>query len=335
MDPLLVGLVALLLGGAIGVAVGRASGRSAALLAGAEDGRRSGIEQGRRSGREEGRLEGFEEGRREGPQEGRNAGLEQGRRAGRDEEQERSRERFEALVAAVARGRMPEGLAEGSPEAELRDALVTGWAPREAERQAALREAIGRVASFLQAQVREPLAGVEEGADAEELRERIGRALGSLEDLDFFMSETEEERRGTDLAKLAQEVSRQFAADQDIGVRLMLGNATVRASVNAPALMDALYLILHNAGRFGGGSTVDLTVESAGGRATIRVRDRGEGFTEEAFARAFDPFYSTSNEGLGLGLPHARKVVEGMGGEIHLHNVPDGGAEVEVSFPAG
>jgi len=71
-----------------------------------------------------------------------------------------------------------------------------------------------------------------------------------------------------------------------------------------------------------------------GGRVHLTVRDRGEGFSEEAFARAFDPFYSTSTEGLGLGLPHARKVIEGMGGQIALRNVPDGGAEVEISFPA-
>jgi len=96
----------------------------------------------------------------------------------------------------------------------------------------------------------------------------------------------------------------------------------------------ALYLVLHNAARFGGGQTVDVTVSGNGGRATITVRDRGRGFGEEAFRRAFDPFYSTSDDGLGLGLPHARKVVEGMGGRIELRNVPDGGAEVELSFPA-
>lgn len=98
--------------------------------------------------------------------------------------------------------------------------------------------------------------------------------------------------------------------------------------------MDALYLVLHNAGRFGGGATIDLGVDQSGGRVVITVRDRGDGFSEEAFARAFDPFYSTSDGGLGLGLPHARKVVEGMGGQIELRNVPDGGAEVEISFPS-
>jgi signal transduction histidine kinase len=98
--------------------------------------------------------------------------------------------------------------------------------------------------------------------------------------------------------------------------------------------MDALYLILHNAARFGGSATIDVTVVHDGSRAVVTVRDRGPGFTEDAFARAFDPFYSTTEDGLGLGLPHARRAVEAMGGHIELRNVPDGGAEVELSFPS-
>jgi len=197
----------------------------------------------------------------------------------------------------------------------------------------ALREAVGRVSTFLDTQVRAPLGGANESSDETELRERIHRAMGALEDLDFFLSETETTREGSDLAKLAQTVSRDFAGDQDVAVRVMLGQPTVRAEVNPQALMDALYLILHNAARFSEGSTVDLTVEQDGEQAKITVRDHGPGFSEEAFKRAFDPFYSTSDEGLGLGLPHARTIIEELGGGIELRNMPDGGAEVEVSLP--
>lgn len=357
MDPIVLALVALVLGGAVGVAVGRASGRTAALeagrdegmrsgaeggrakgleegrRAGLEEGRRAGAEEGRRSGVEEGRRAGVEEGRRAGVEEGRRAGVEEGRRAGAEQARAEAEQRLRTLIDAVRRGRIPEAVEPGSPEAELRAALLQGWAPREEERETALREAVGRVSAFLTINVRGPLAGATEDADAGELRERIDRALGSLEDLDFFVSEIDEVRQGTDLAKLAQSVSREFAGDQDVAVRVMLGSPTVRADANPTALMDALYLILHNAARFGGGGTVDLTVEKDAGHARIRVRDRGAGFSEEAFARAFDPFYSTSDEGLGLGLPHARKVIEGMGGRIELRNVPDGGAEVEIVFP--
>lgn len=299
MDPVLVIVAVVTL--VVGLLVGRAVGRRSAL----EEGRAGGLEAGRAAGRE----------------------------AGMQEARKLSEARFRALIEAVERGRAPEGLEPGSPEAQLQEALERGWAPREEERRAALLEAIGRVSSFLHARVREPLAGATKESDESELRERIDRALGSLEDLDFFIREAEEAREGTDLTKLAQVVSREFAGDHDIGVRVLLGKAAVRAQVNQTALMDALYLILHNAARFGDGSTVDLAVDEEGDRATVTVRDRGPGFSEEAFKRAFDPFYSTSEEGLGLGLPHARKVIEGMGGSIELRNMPDGGAEVEISLP--
>lgn len=300
-------VVALVLGAA-GYAVGRAGGRSA----------------GREAAREEG-LSAGESARREGLSEGKEAGLREAR--------SEAEQRLKALAEAVRRGRKPERAEPGSPEADLHRALEAGWAPREEERQRALREAIGRVGAFLDKAVRAPLAGAGQKADAEELRERIDRALGSLQDLEFFVKEPGSDTEGCDLPKLVQQVTREFASDQGIGVRLRLDGRPLRADVNAPAIMDALYLVLHNAARFGGASTIDVTVVGEDGRAVVKVRDRGPGFTEEAFERAFDPFYSTTDDGLGLGLPHARRAVEAMGGRIELSNVPDGGAEVELSFP--
>jgi signal transduction histidine kinase len=298
MEPIFVGVVSAVVGLVVGILLGRGMGRGA------------GLEQGRREGREE------------------------GLKAGRAEARTETDRDLRTLVEAVSRGRRPEGVAAGGAVADLQRALESGWAPREQERQRALHEAIGRVGAFLDRAVRSPLADAKPGADAEELRERIQRALGALSDLDFFQKEPSLEAEGRDLPPLVQQVTREFAQDQNVGVRISLDGRPVRAKVNAPALMDALYLILHNAARFGGAATVDVTVVNEDGAAVLRVRDRGPGFTEEAFQRAFDPFYSTADDGLGLGLPHARRIVEGMGGRIDLRNVPDGGGEVAVSFPA-
>jgi signal transduction histidine kinase len=264
---------------------------------------------------------------------GRARGLEQGLAQGVEKGRKEATSRLSALVEAVRRGRTIPDLVAGTPEAELQAALEEAWAPRHAEREAALHEAVGRVSGFLEKHVRAPLADIDPAAGAAELRERIARALGALQDLDFFVKETPDLRQGTDLVALVQRVTKEFVADQGLAVRLALSDATMRVSVNPTALMDALYLVLHNAGRFGGGSTVDVTVGKEGGLAKITVRDRGPGFTEEAFRRAFDPFYSTTPDGLGLGLPHARKVLESMGGRIELTNVPTGGAEVQISLP--
>lgn len=338
MDPVLLSLIAAVAGGGIGYAVGLGRGRSAGHAIGRAEGHRTGVSEGRDTGLEEGkklglaegRRSGSEEGRREGRDEGRRSGIEEGRRQGREEghttgfAEGRTKGYEEGRTSGFEEGRAA-GLEEG--RAELRDGV------RVAERDAAMREAIVRVSSYLKTAVREPLAGATVDSDLDELRERIERAMGALQDLDFFIEDIEERREGTDLVALAQSVARDFVADQEVGVRVSLGAATVHADVNGPALMDALYLVLHNAGRFGRGSTIDLAVVVENGSAVIRVRDRGDGFSEEAFQRAFDPFYSSTDDGLGLGLPHARKVVEGMGGAIELRNVPDGGAEVELTFP--
>ena len=325
MDPL-VGLVGALVPAAAGFGRGRASGRGGGRGAG----RAEGIREGKAAGLQEGTTAGIEEGRRLGREEGHTEGRVSGLSEGRGEYEAALRR----VIDSVRRGRTPGDLEPGSAEAELHRALAEGWAPREVEREAAMREAVTRVSAYLHRAVREPLAGAPPDADRDELAERIGRALGALQDLDFFIEEIEEHREGQDLVKLAQTVSREFAADQEVGVRLLLASPSVHADVNGPALLDALYLVLHNAARFGGGATVDLSVAEENGRARLTVRDRGAGFSEEAFARAFDPFYSTSSEGLGLGLPHARKAIERMGGQIELRNVPDGGAEVEISFPS-
>jgi signal transduction histidine kinase len=265
---------------------------------------------------------------------GRSAGHEEGLRAGIDQGRSEAAGRIEALAQAVERGREPEGAAPGSPEARLHRALEMGWSPREAEQERAVQDALGRLAGFLNSAVREPLAGASPTADAVELRERIARALGSLDDVKFFLQEPAKATAGQDLAPLVQQVTREYAQDHAIGIRIRMDGTPLRAAVNAQAFMDALYLVLHNAGRFGGGRTVDVTLLGESGQALIRVRDHGPGFTEEAFTRAFDPFYSTTEGGLGLGLPQARKSVEGMGGRIELRNVPDGGAEVEISLPS-
>lgn len=343
MDPLIATIVAAVVAGGLGFFVGRGSG----VAVGQEEGRRKGlaegkaqgITEGKKSGRDEGaragREEGEKEGRERGRREGRDEGIAEGRRVGEEKGRAAGHEagKKEGRAEGIEQGRR-EGREEGMREGRSAGLEEAKSQVRGAERDAAMRDAIGRVSAYLDQAVRSPLAGASEDADRDELAERIGRALGALQDLDFFIEEFDEQREGTDIVSLAQSVSRDFAADQEIAVRMLLGASRVDADVHPNALMDALYLILHNAGRFGGGATIDMAVDSREGRPTITVRDRGEGFSEEAFSRAFDPFYSTSPDGLGLGLPHARRVIESMGGRIELRNVPDGGAEVEITLRA-
>ncbi len=67
----------------------------------------------------------------------------------------------------------------------------------------------------------------------------------------------------------------------------------------------------------------------------IRVADAGRGIPDEMRDRIFDPFYTTKDpgRGTGLGLSICARLVESMGGKIHLEDAPEGGAEFVVSLP--
>lgn len=59
----------------------------------------------------------------------------------------------------------------------------------------------------------------------------------------------------------------------------------------------------------------------ADGRAelVVQVRDSGRGFAAESAPRATEPFYTTRNTGVGLGLTIARRVIEAHSGRLDVH----------------
>ena len=54
------------------------------------------------------------------------------------------------------------------------------------------------------------------------------------------------------------------------------------------------------------------------GELRVEVRDSGSGFELEAAQRAPEPFFSTRNVGLGLGLTVSRKIIESHHGKIEI-----------------
>ena len=72
---------------------------------------------------------------------------------------------------------------------------------------------------------------------------------------------------------------------------------------------------------------------------TLRIRDHGPGIPEDMLERVFDPFFrleaSRSREtgGTGLGLSIARNIARSAGGDLTLHNLPQGGLEARLVLP--
>jgi signal transduction histidine kinase len=83
----------------------------------------------------------------------------------------------------------------------------------------------------------------------------------------------------------------------------------------------------------GGRIEVGLQVLPSEGTAVLTVADTGHGLPAELGEQIFEPFVSTKETGLGLGLPICRRLVEAHGGTIAAAGRPGGGAVFTVRLP--
>ena len=72
----------------------------------------------------------------------------------------------------------------------------------------------------------------------------------------------------------------------------------------------------------------EVTIETrrAGQMIEIEVADTGPGIPPQNIESLFSEFMTTKSEGMGLGLPISRTIVEAHGGAIRAENRPEGGA---------
>lgn len=78
---------------------------------------------------------------------------------------------------------------------------------------------------------------------------------------------------------------------------------------------------------------LQLSTQVDGARGVLVVRDSGPGIEPEALPRLFEPFFSTREGGLGLGLSLCETLAAGMGGELSGGNAATRGAEFRLSLP--
>ncbi|MEO1450634.1 MAG: ATP-binding protein [Bacteroidota bacterium] len=70
-----------------------------------------------------------------------------------------------------------------------------------------------------------------------------------------------------------------------------------------------------------------------GNKLRIQVADQGPGIDTEEIGRIFIPFYTTKENGSGIGLSLSRQILSLHGGRITVRNHPQGGAVFTMSLP--
>jgi signal transduction histidine kinase len=141
----------------------------------------------------------------------------------------------------------------------------------------------------------------------------------------------------TDLNQLVQEFIEFYQPQaKELGIEISPHLAANLPSVNIDTRLfrQVLTNLSRNAQQaMPRGGVLELQTYERGDRVVLDIIDTGEGMTPETQCKMFDAFFSTKQDGSGLGLPTVRKIVEAHQGTIHCDSEPGRGTRFSISLP--
>ncbi len=222
--------------------------------------------------------------------------------------------------------------------------------------------ALGQVAAGVAHELRNPLTSVkmlvqtgleaQSGLPADDLaiiEHEVKRMESCIQTFLDFARPPRAERRRTDLndrIRRAVALVEGRARRQGVALAVDLPPAPVSLEIDPEQIQQVLLNLLLNAlDAMPGGGTVRLSVARThwpldgnghppGTSAIeIRIQDTGPGIAPHIRQRLFEPFVSSKETGLGLGLSICKRLIEAHGGTIHGDNSREGGAVFRFLLP--
>lgn len=138
----------------------------------------------------------------------------------------------------------------------------------------------------------------------------------------------------TDSIRRAGESCRTKAAARSVTLTMQHFTAPVTTAIDSFHIERALINLIDNAIDASPPWTV-VAVTAAIDRNEIKIviKDQGAGMDHETLANLLMPFYTTKNEGTGLGMPISKKIIEAHAGTLGINSKQGVGTEAVVRLP--
>jgi PAS domain S-box-containing protein len=219
---------------------------------------------------------------------------------------------------------------------------------------------MGELLASLSHELNQPLTGIRTNAEVMQILlkrenpdlEKVGECLTDIVRDDHRASEIIIRLRGLakrqapalvelDLATVVQEVVALVHSDalmHQVSLSIESERNLPRIQGDRIALQQVMLNLVMNAMAAVQECPVDrrrvcVSVASAGESLRVDVRDWGSGITQEKLRRLFEAFFTTKPDGLGMGLPICKNIIDSHHGRLWAENNPDFGATFHFTLP--
>lgn len=220
--------------------------------------------------------------------------------------------------------------------------LAAEVALRRTERLAAL----GQLSAGLAHELRNPLGSIKGSADllarTASHNDPMGRELAQI-------ISAEVDRTNSLVTRFLDFARPLEPRRETVDVTTVIDRAATRAKVNIirnyspsfpklaidPELMEQVFLnLLSNASQASApGAPITVRTRETGRQAEVSVIDQGCGIPPDKIETIFNPFVTTKQTGVGLGLAIVAKIVDGHGGRMSVESEPGKGSTFRVLLP--
>jgi len=208
---------------------------------------------------------------------------------------------------------------------------------------------LGQMVSALAHEVNQPLAAVGnyirasqrfiDANDPEKARSTLGKAVNEavrageiIQRLRDFIRKSDGDKRAENLAATIEEtiaLAVVGAERSDVDLELRLDAEASMAVIDKVQIQQVLLNLIRNAIEAMADrprrSLVIATAPAAGGMIEVSVGDNGPGLAAAVREKLFQPFVTTKESGMGVGLSICRSIIEGHGGRLWAEDNPGGG----------